>query len=280
MPNARDVQGAAYESVLLIGNAGSGKTTQFRTLPGRGFLYIFDPNALASLAGADIEYEAFLPDLLDINVHPLAKDKKETKGVKSEEPLSYPQWEKHFDDAYASGYFDQFDWIGMDSFTTFSDAVMDRVQYLNGRFGKHPEQADWTSQMMTIQSVFRSLAAMDKLFVATAHEEWKQDDLTKKVWCQPVMTGRLRIRIPLLFSNMFRCFAEDGRWFFQTTADRQHDYMRTSIRGLKPEEDVTIEDWDHPTRSGLGAILARSGRLNLAGGSVQLLNKAGAHNKA
>lgn len=265
MPNAQDIKGADHESVLLIGNAGSGKTTQFRTLPGRGFVYVFDPNSLASLAGADIDYEKFLPDVLDLNVHTLSKEgKKETKGQKAGmEPLAYPEWEAHFDNAYADGTFDKYDWIGMDSFTTFSDAVMDRTQYLNGRYGKHPEQADWTAQMITIQNVFRTLAAMNKLFVATAHEEWKQDDLSKKVYCQPVMTGRLRIRIPLLFSNMFRCFAEaddkgDSHWFIQTVADRQHDYMRTSIRGLAPEVEVTIKDWDNPRAHGVGAILNRA----------------------
>lgn len=273
MPNARDIKGSDFESVLLIGSAGSGKTTQYRTLPGRGFMYIFDQNAAASIAGADIEFEAFLPDLLDINVQPLARDAKTDRGkVKAHEPTSYLEWEKHFDESYNGGYFEQFDWIGMDSFTTFSDAVMDRVLWLNGRLGKMPEQADWSAQMITIQNVFRTLASMRKLFVATAHEEWKQDDLTKKVWCQPVMTGRLKIRIPLLFSNMFRCVADEGRFFFQTTPDRHHDYMRTSIRGLTPEVDVTIEEWGNPTQYGLGKLLRDGGRL----ASVQSLNKASA----
>lgn len=272
MPNARDIKGSDFESVLLIGSAGSGKTTQFRTLPGKGFIYIFDQNAAASLAGADIEYEAFLPDMLDINVQPLAKDAKRDKVVKAHEPESYVAWEKHFDDAYNNGFFDAFDWIGIDSFTTFSDSVMDRVLWLNGRLGKQPEQADWSAQMITIQNVFRTIAGMRKLFVATAHEEWKQDDLTKKVWCQPVMTGRLKIRIPLLFSNMLRCIADEGRYFVQTTPDRFHDYMRTSIRGLPPEVDVTIEDWEKPTQYGLGKLLREGGRLAL----VHDVNKAAA----
>lgn len=274
MANARDIKGSDFESVLLIGSAGSGKTTQYRTLPGRGFLYIFDQNAAASIAGADIEYEAFLPDLLDINVQPLSSAAKSDKGkgMKADEPLSYFEWEQHFDASFNNGFFDQFDWIGMDSFTTFSDSVMDRVLWLNGRLGKMPEQADWSAQMITIQNVFRSLASMRKLFVATAHEEWKQDELTKKVFCQPVMTGRLKIRIPLLFSNMFRCAADGESWFFQTVPDRQHEYMRTSIRGLPPEVDVTIREWERPTQYGLGKILREGGRLH-SDASVQTLNK-------
>lgn len=258
MPNAGDVSGHHLESVLLIGNAGSGKSTQFRTLPGRGFIYVFDPNALAAIQGcSNIDYEEFLPDMLDLNVQPLSKDAKTDKGkVKVKEPLAYYTWEQHFDNAYNTGFFDQYDWIGLDSFTTFSDSVMDRVLWLNGRLGKMPEQADWAAQMITVQNVFRTLASIGKLFVATAHEEWKQDELTKRVWCQPVMTGRLRIRIPLLFSNMFRCFGDEGRRFFQTTPDKAHDYVRTSMRGLAEDEDVTIEDWDSPQKFGLGRLLS------------------------
>lgn len=263
MANTKNLQGSDHESVLLIGTPGSGKTTQFRTLAAHGkmFLYVFDPNALSSLEGADIEYEMFSPDLLDINVRPLSNKAKADRIIQADEPTTYPRWEKHFDEAYNSGFFDKFDYIGIDSFTTFSDAVMDRVLYLNGRLGKQPEQDDWSAQMITIQNVARTLSTLTKLFVATAHEEVRQDELTKRVFWQPVLTGRLRTRIPLLFSNIFRCVSDQGQWFFDTVSDREHQYVRTSIKGLEPEIDVTIKDFERAGDYGLGAILKKSGKL-------------------
>lgn len=269
MPNAKDANSSDFHTVMLAGPPGSGKTTQFLTLPPGGFLYIFDPNALATLAGADIEYEIFSPDLLDINVHPLKTSIKGDSIMNAKEPVTYINWEADFDQKLESNFFDDKPWIGMDSYTTFSDCVMDRVQWLNGRAGKHPEIADYTAQMATIQNVSRSLAALEKLFIATAHEEAREDEVTKSIHYQLVLTGRLRTRIPLLFANIFRTQAEsssDGdEYVLHTASDRRHQYVRASKairRSIEANElDVTIEDFEKAQDYGLGAILRKAGLL-------------------
>ncbi len=273
MPNARDATGPEYESILLIGPPGSGKTTQFLTLPGPTFIHIFDPNALASLRGHDIDYELFLPDKLDINIHPLAKAKPE-KGIKPadkvvtpSEPLAYVEFEEFLFTSLDNGFYDKYQFIGIDSMTTFQDCVMDRVQYLNGRMGKHPEEADWTAQMTTVHNVYRTLAAQNRVLVSTAHEEMyggtkdKQGIYQPTYW-RPVMTGRLRIRIPLLFSNILRCEADVDRagnveHVLHLVSDKDHKYIRTSFKGEPPELRATIEDMDHPQDYGLGALWKR-----------------------
>ncbi len=268
MPNAKDAKGIAYHNVMLIGPPGSGKTTQAWTLPGKGFAYIFDPNALASLEGLDLEYETFSPDMLDINVKPLSSKATPDAIINVGEPTAYTKWEADFEERYYDKYFDQFDWIWLDSFTTFSDSVMDRVQWLNKRSGKHPEQADWTAQMVTIQNVTRTIASMNKLFIAICHDEVRQDERTGRLFYQPVLTGRLRTRIPLLFSNILRCEAESGKegvtFLFHTASDSLHQYVRSSkavADAVDPEMDVTIEDFSKPTQYGLGAILKKAGLL-------------------
>lgn len=273
MPNSKDANLTDHTSVLLIGGIGTGKTSQYRTLPGRGFIYIFDPNALASLKNADIEYEQFSPDLLDINVKPLSSKKSADKFIEPKEPVTYARFEEHLDAFLdnaldgSQGYrgIDDFDWIGLDSFTTFSDAVMDRVLYLNDRLGKHPEQADWTAQMTTVQNVVRTLASRKRLIVCTAHEEMRQEEETGKVYFQPVLTGRLRLRIPALFSDIFRCEAEKddagkAQFYLVTVPDKKHQYIRTSIDDLETDIQVTIDKKD-PHASGLGALLKAAGRL-------------------
>lgn len=272
--NAKNAKGLALHNILLIGQSGSGKTTQFWTLPGRGFIYIFDPNAIASIEGLDVDYERFSPDLLDINVHPLSNKKEADRTIRPPEPITYNRWEEHFEEALETGFFDQYDWVGMDSFTTFSDCVMDRVQYLNSRLGKQPEQDDWAAQMATIHNVFRSMSALDKLFVATAHDELRQEGGgNQRMKYQPVMTGRLRTRIPLLFSNILRCEcdsdASSTAFVFHLANDNMHQYVRVAkaIRDalrdddgtVPPEVDVTIDDFSNPTRYGLGRILERAG---------------------
>jgi len=158
-----------------------------------------------------------------------------------------------------SGYFDNFDNICFDSFTTFSDVVMDRILKLNGRAGKFPQQDDWGGQMQTITNVVRTYAAMDKVLLFTAHEEFKQDGDTGRMVNIILLTGRLRVKLPLLFSEMLHTectsTAEKIGYQVQTRPDRYNPAIRCTMRDLKMFQDVTIEDWDNPQNYGLGKIL-------------------------
>ena len=267
MQNAKDVAGINHLSFLFVGGPGSGKTSLYWTLPGRGFIYIFDPNALASLEELDVDYEIFSPDLLDINVHPLSAKKHADTIVRPIEPKAYIKFEEVLDQHLDSGFLENYDWVGMDSFTTFSDAVMDRVSYVNDRFGKQPEMSDWSAQMMVVQGVARSITHRNKMFIATAHEEYKQDEKTKIILAQPWLTGKLKVRLPLLFSNIYRTVADDGHFFIQTTPYAMHKYMRSSLKGLEPEIEVTIPVDPHsrrfvdPKQHGIGKLLRDTGYL-------------------
>ena len=255
MPNAADITDKELGAprILLIGGSGSGKTTILRTLPRRTFVYAFDPNCIRSLKGAsNIDYEVYLPDVLDLGVKPMASDKKQRERNlptadtgRPEEPTAYINFEEHFEESIRSGYFDDFDNICFDSCTTFADIIMDRVQYLNGRLGKHPEQVDYTGAMATMLAVFRTLSAINKTVVATGHAEHfgKRAETENPMW-QPVFVGKLRIRIPLLFSDTLRTEADQrgGRatYLLHTIGDPLNQYVRCSLDNVEPEIDVTL----------------------------------------
>ena len=84
-----------------------------------------------------------------------------------------------------------------------------------------------------------------------------------------MMTGRLRTKIPLLFSDIFIAEAQpDGkgnvRYQLQTVPDRITTTVRSSIKGLDAFEDVTL-DWDKPLgNQGLGQLLQleKEGKLS------------------
>lgn len=266
--NARDIEaGKAPLRFLVSGFGGSGKTTLFGTLPGRKFLYAFDPNALASIEGMDIDYEVFNAELtdLDISIKTLKADKHDST-TRRVEPKTYRDWEAHFEAAHASGFFNQYDWVGFDSFTVFQYIVMDRIMYLNGRLGKQPEQADYAAQVNAITNIFRVLSSLPGGTYCVGHTQVRQADLTKKISNELVMTGQLKTRIPLLFNNVLIALADvdDKGPFYQlqTVPDRDNPVVRTSLRGLAPFEDVTIplDGFTNPTAYGLGAILKRCGR--------------------
>src|SRR5258708_37765572 len=118
MPNnARDVTANEPRKFLLLGDTGSGKTTQFLTLPGKKYAHLFDPNALPSLKGYDVDYDEYLPTPVSAAATSL---KKEIPGDKKGTTTSavYQRFESEFDERLKSGFFDPYDWIGFDSATT------------------------------------------------------------------------------------------------------------------------------------------------------------------
>lgn len=261
MPNARDadINEIGRPKFLLVGSTGSGKTAQIATLPGRTFAYLFDPSALATLRGFDIQYEAFYPSKVNIAAQSLTKGKQDTPKSKEDASEVYRLWETDFEAKTKAGFWDSIDNICFDSFTTFSDVVMDRILFLNGRPGHFPQQDDWTAQMQAITNVVRTLVGMNKLLLFTAHDEFKQDETTTRMQNVLVLTGKLRVKIPLLFSEIWHMECQSKpdahKYVAQTRPDRMNPTIRCTIRDLEMFEDVTITDWKKPSGSGIGRIL-------------------------
>ena len=251
------------KTVLAVGYPGSGKTTQIQTLPGRKFGYIFDPNAHRSLAGLDIDYAEFLPTHMemDLAVKTLKKGIGDAPSMKRLEPRVYEDWLSDFIARCDAGFFDTIDWLVWDSFTTWAYSINDRLAWLNKRMGSQPQQDDWAAQINHISNVWRVVSSLPCSIYCTAHMDPRKNDITGRTYNHLMMTGQLRTRIPLLFSDIFVFHAnsdEQGPYFeIQTAPDRENPTVRTSVKGLSVFEDVTI-DWSQPTEGqGLAAILRR-----------------------
>jgi len=261
--SAKDAHRQEAESFLLLGPPGSGKTAQLLTLPGRTFVYEFDPAGINTLKGSNIDYLEFLPDRQRLEPVLLDKASRAHAGKRGViEPKAYSNWEADFEARLDAGFFDDYDNIGFDSLTTFADALMDQILWMQGRPGQFPGQDDYGPQMTAIRNVFRTLTALDKTLVVTGHEETIQDETTKRILTVPLVTGKLKVRLPLLFSEIFHCecrsTAKDALFVIQTRPDRMNPNVRCTIQGLEMYEDVTIKDWSKPEQYGLGRILVQA----------------------
>lgn len=258
MPNAKDAQQIAKHRILMLGDTGSGKTTQILSLPGKKFIYLFDSNALLSLRGFDVDYEEILPSTVSAAASSLSKSKGDHRVTVASDV--FQQFEQTFDQRLQGGFFDPYDWIGFDSSTTLLDLIMDRVLTINGRFGQWPQMDDYGPTMIAFTNICRTCTGLGKSIYFTGHLETKQDEVTKKITNRPMMTGRLVNKIPLLFSDIFYTDAqldEKGKiaYRIQTVPDGMNRTIRTSIKGLEPFENVTIDFSKDPAGQGLGGIL-------------------------
>jgi len=266
MPNAKDIDNTIGQNILVIGSTGSGKTSQIWTLPGKKFVYVFDPNALASLRGCDCDYEVFLPDTLELD----ATLKGFNKGARSDtiagsrrEPTTYVRWVEDLNERVESGFFDDYDWLCFDSLTFLQKTVMDRQLYINGRYGKVEELADYRVVGSKLSDVFRSITALAINCYYTGHLREFQDEKTKKITTELMLPGQAKAMIPIAMTNIWLAKSDSEgkktKYVIQTRAERRGlQCIRSSIRGLDPEHDVTISDFDHAKDYGIGKILTEA----------------------
>ena len=259
MPNALTVGADSPKSILLLGDTGSGKSTQFLTLPGKKYMHIFDPNALRSLRGYDLYYDEFLPSPIRAAVQSLSKNKGGDASGKNSSDV-YLEFENGFNSRLESGFFDDYDWIGFDSATALLDLMMDRVLSINGRLGQWPQQDDWGPQMISFTNICRTITGLNKNVFVTGHMMDRQNRKTQVTARVPMMTGQLIQKIPLLFSDIFGCdnnTDRDGKQTYElhTVRNRNFTVIRTSIKGLEPIENISIDFTKDPVGQGLGGIL-------------------------
>jgi hypothetical protein len=261
MMNAKDSHpGTKPHRILGLGDAGGGKSTQIITLPRPCFVYFFDPNGLNSIQGQDVDYEEWLPGHLPMAAFSLSKERQEGKQGRAGS-TAYEEWERDFDVKAKAGFFEPYKTICIDSCTTLLELIMDRILTINGRPGQFPLQDDYGPQMVTFMNIMRTLTQLNKTVYVTGHLRTDKDEVLGRIIRLPLVTGQLREKLPLLFSDVLVFYAETdtqtrkAEWLVQTTPDKMTPRIRTAIRGLEPIETMTINWKESVLGQGLGGIL-------------------------
>ena len=123
--------------------------------------------------------------------------------------------------------------------------------------GQQPAMDDWAAQLNTIENTIRKVTSLPKTVYITAHDNLMQDDLTKKIVNELVLTGQLKTRIPMLFSDILKFQCEDEKFSMLTQPDRYNIKIRRSLPNLDAVMDVTIQDFGAPQNFGLGRLIKR-----------------------
>lgn len=281
MPNNKDRAESPFRRILNVGRTGSGKSTQMWTLPGKKFLYMFDPNTASALEAydkkgnrllLDIEYEQYLPDAAELDAtlkgfNKGSKDDRLKSGKK--EPTVYNTWVEDINDKVESGWFEQekIDWLCVDSLTFLNRAIMARQMHINDRYGGIEELGDYRVVGSKVSEVFSSIASLPINVYVTGHIQVFENEKTQRMETLINTNGSSRTLLPLLFSEIWLAEAGEsdkdgiGTYTVRTRPDKKGlQDIRSSLKGLKEVEDVTIRDFGNAEEYGIGAILKRQGK--------------------
>jgi len=256
------LQTTPHEKYLLIGDTGGGKTTLFLTVPGKKFAYLFDAAAKSSLKGHDVDYEEFLVPWNEGDPYPSSVRKKSREY--SDRPSNYPepsiylQWVADVNGKHERGFFDQYDVMLIDSLTKLSFLIMMRTLIHQKKVGSEDGRTDYKKAGNTLIGAICPLTALPLVLVCTVHMKMKKDDTTSKTYNYMTMPGQSRDVLPRDFSNVWVCSNEEKKYNIQTLPDRTNPTIRTSFQGLDKFHDVTIGDFNHPEKFGIGKIMGRS----------------------
>lgn len=268
--SAADADVSPFNRIMAVGPTGAGKSAQIWTLPGRKFVYVFDPNTLATISGCpDTDFVRFLPEFTDMDATLKGFNKNPVTGKTyagdrprvPKEPKLYMRWVDHINAWEASKAYEQYDWLVFDSMTFIAKALMDRQLFVNNRYGDIEELGDYRVVGSKLADVFGTISSLPINIYSTGHIQTYEDDKTKKIVTQIMLPGKGRTMLPLSHTDTWEARAGDkaGTWEVKTVPEtRGLQEIRSAMRGLKPVEDVTIKDFRNATRYGIGALIERS----------------------
>lgn len=188
---------ASKTNFILYGGMGCGKTTMAAETSRRPVLiHSFDPGGIVSVDPKLIESGKVFVDT-----------RFEDENPKS--PRAFDIWDTEFHRLYNGGFFNSVGTYVLDSGTTWSSAIMNTVLKKAGRTAGTPQQNDWMPQMMILENALKLIATLPCDVVFICHEKADKDEVTGKIHAAPLLTGKLTVRIPLLFDEIYHCVAKE-----------------------------------------------------------------------
>lgn len=178
-----------YLRTLVYGQSGTGKTFSLRTARKPLFIDSFDPGGSVVLADLIQKGEAII--------------RTEFENEDPKKPTAFARWDATLDGIEASGLMHKFGTYVLDSATTWGQAALNLVLQKAGRSGGTPQQNDWYPQMVLMEAGIRRIFQFPCDVIFICHNDTQKDEIVGKITRAPMLTGKSKTRIPLLFSEVY-----------------------------------------------------------------------------
>ena len=205
-------------NVLVYGRSGTGKTEFCATWP-KPLLFIDTDKGITTVVSSPRVQEKDQIFLVDV------QDRSSDVVVK--QPIGFATVETVLkslatENSY-SGVVPQT--VVLDSLTTTSALTMSRTLYLHGHVGQQPTLPDYGRLMRDLLDIITTGIGLRCNFIATAHEQYTKDELSGRIWCGPLIVGKLAAEISLYFDEVYHANVRER--------GGKHEYMLdTKASGL------------------------------------------------
>ena len=132
----------------------------------------------------------------------------------------------------------EFETLLIDSMTTFSAATLAHIVKSNPGIkrnasaqGMQPGLQDYGILKREFQRLIPGLLALPCNVIMLAHIATEKDEVTGQVLRHTMMDGSFAKELPIYFKEVWRAFVKDGKRFAQTQSDGQYN-CRSQITGL------------------------------------------------
>lgn len=217
----RQVRPDKYLRTLVYGQSGTGKTFSLRTARKPLFVDSFDPGGSVVLA-----------DLIDRG-EAIVRTEFEIEDPKR--PSAFQKWDSSLDEIEKSGLMQRFGTYVLDSATTWGQACLNLVLAKAGRAGGTPQQNDWYPQMNLMEAGIRRIFSFPCDIIFICHNDTQKDEIIGKITRAPMLTGKSKTRIPLLFSEVYysdvRRTSKGSEYVWQLQADNTNQ-AKSRLCGL------------------------------------------------
>lgn len=176
-------------NALVYGDFGTGKTYSLRTAPKPVLIHSFDPGGTRSIKTLIDKGEV------------LADTRFEEEDAIN--PTAYRSWEDTFDALRGTEIFNHIGTYVLDSVTTWSDALMNAILKEEGRAGNPPQIQDYQVQMGTMRDAIKVLTGLPCNVIVTGHIDVIQDQVSGRIISGPMVTGKMKQKMPLLFDEIY-----------------------------------------------------------------------------
>lgn len=207
--------------ILIYGQSGTGKTYSLRTARKPLFIDSFDPGGSVVLADLIAKGEA------------IVRTQFENEDPKN--PTAFAAWDSSLDKIEQSGVMEKFGTYVLDSATTWGQACLNTILAKAGRAGGTPQQNDWYPQMVLMEAGIRRIFKFPCDVIFICHSDIQKDEVIGKIVRSPMLTGKSKTRIPLLFSEVYyadaKLSSKGTEYIWQLQADNTNQ-AKSRLCGL------------------------------------------------